>query len=144
MTFGSARGVLLAFLVGALPACTRGEGLDTSKMPASVRADYEVFARRCSKCHSLARPLGANITDDDQWVLYVNRMRRQPASGISAADQAHILAFLRSYAADLRRIQEEKSQGSRAPQRVPVLAPSTPQAAPPFAPAPSLVDAGAG
>ena len=103
-------------------ACQRGEGLDPSKMPENVRSDYTVFANRCSKCHSLARPLTSNITDDEQWVLYVNRMRRQPGSGISRADQDAILRFLKYYAADLRRTQAEKNGGVPAPQAVPVLA----------------------
>ncbi len=112
-----------ALLVTILPlACQRTEGLDPSKMPENVRADYEVFANRCSKCHSLARPLTANITDDEQWVLYVNRMRRQPGSGISRTDQDGILRFLKYYAADLRRKEAEKN-GAVAPQTVPVLVP---------------------
>lgn len=90
---------------------TRRENLDPSTMPENVRADYELFARKCSKCHTLARPLNANITDDAQWVLYVNRMRRQPASGISPEDQEIILRFLRYYAAELRRVQAEKQGG---------------------------------
>jgi hypothetical protein len=81
---------------------SRTEGLDPSKLPEDVRADYQLFARRCSKCHSLARPLTSGIKDDDQWVKYVNRMRRQPGSGISMEDQEHILKFLRYYAAELR------------------------------------------
>jgi hypothetical protein len=112
-------------------ACTRGEGLDTSKMPENVRADYSVFAHKCSKCHSLARPLSANITDDEQWVLYVNRMRRQPGSGISYTDQDAILRFLRYYAADLRRQQAEKHGAPvdpHATQSVPVLTPTSPPA----------------
>lgn len=92
--------------------CTRKESLDPSTMPEEVRGDYAIFARRCSKCHTLARPLNANITDDDQWVNYVNRMRRQPASGISLDDQAHILTFLRYYAAELRRIEQERHGGA--------------------------------
>jgi hypothetical protein len=103
-------------------ACQRGEGLDPSKMPETIRPDYTVFANRCSKCHSLARPLTSNITDDEQWVLYVNRMRRQPGSGISRTDQDAILRFLKYYAADLRRTQAEKNGGVPAPQAVPVLA----------------------
>jgi hypothetical protein len=103
-------------------ACQRGEGLDPSKMPETIRPDYTVFANRCSKCHSLARPLTSNITDDEQWVLYVNRMRRQPGSGISRTDQDAILRFLTYYAADLRRTQAEKNGGVPAPQAVPVLA----------------------
>jgi hypothetical protein len=130
---------LAAFAAAALvtviaSACQRGEGLDPSKLPENIRADYELFANRCSKCHSLARPLTANITDDEQWVLYVNRMRRQPGSGISRADQDGILRFLKYYAAELRRQQAEKNAGP-TPQAVPVLAP-VPSAAPTSAPSP--------
>ena len=114
---------LLATTALAGAGCTRGEGLDASKLPDDMRADYDIFAHKCSKCHSLARPLSANITDDEQWVLYVNRMRRQPGSGISPDDQTHILRFLRYYAADLRRIKAEKN-GGVPPQSVPVLSPS--------------------
>jgi hypothetical protein len=126
-----------ALAIVTASACHRGEGLDPSKMPESIRADYEVFAHKCSKCHSLARPLSANITDDEQWVLYVNRMRRQPASGISYTDQEAILRFLRYYAADVRRTQAEKNGGAPVPphsgQSVPVLAPPA---------APTAVDGG--
>jgi hypothetical protein len=129
-----------ALVVVTASACHRGEGLDASKLPESIRADYDVFAHRCSKCHSLARPLSANITDDEQWVLYVNRMRRQPGSGISYTDQEAILRFLRYYAADLRRIQAEKNGGAPVPshsgQAVPVLTP------PPSLPAPLAADGG--
>jgi len=93
-------------------ACgSRSEGLDASRLPDHVRGDYQVFARKCSKCHSLARPLQSGIKDDEQWVLYVNRMRRQQGSGISLQDQEVILRFLRYYAAEQRRIEAEKHAG---------------------------------
>ncbi len=121
-----------AFLTGS--ACgPRTEGLDPSKIPDNVRADYELFATRCSKCHGLSRPLQAGITDDDQWVMYVRRMRRQQGSGISHEDEQIILRFLRWYAADLRRIQAEKRG---APPE------GAAQATPPPAPAPTA-DGGA-
>jgi hypothetical protein len=130
--------VAAATLVSTTYGCERREGLDPSKMPENVRADYQVFAHKCSKCHSLARPLTANITDDEQWVLYVNRMRRQPGSGISPTDQEAILRFLEYYAADLRRIQAEKSRGAPAPphanQSVPVLTPAREAPATPASP----------
>jgi len=88
--------------VVACSSRSRTEGLDPSKLPEDVRADYQLFARRCSKCHSLARPLSSGIKDDDQWTNYVNRMRRQQGSGISLDDQEHILRFLRYYAGELR------------------------------------------
>ena len=112
-------------------ACSgsRTEGLDTSKLPEDVRADYDIFARRCSKCHSLARPLTSGITDDEQWVMYVNRMRRQPGSGISYADQGRILRFLRYYAADLRQKEAEKKAPAPSAPTPPPPAPS--ETAPP-------------
>lgn len=112
---------------------SRTEGLDPSKLPDNVRADYQVFAHRCSKCHSLARPLTSNITDDEQWVMYVNRMRRQPGSGISLSDQDVILRFLRFYAADLRKKEAEKRGLAPAESAAPPPASAPPP--PPPAPA---------
>lgn len=102
--------LLAVAILAMLAACSgsRAEGLDPTKVPADLRADYELFARRCSKCHSLARPLGAGITDDAQWVMYVSRMRRQPASGISHEEQEPILRFLRWHAASLRARTERR------------------------------------
>jgi hypothetical protein len=84
-----------------LPGCPspdeRSEAIDPTTLPQSVRADYDVFAQRCSKCHSLARPLNSGIVDDDYWAMYVARMRRQPESGISIDDSRVILRFLHYY-----------------------------------------------
>jgi hypothetical protein len=93
-------------LLGALAGCARGPRSDAgyaAQLPPEVRASYDVFASRCSKCHSLARPLDSGIADDDAWALYVERMRRQPGSGISVADQAPILAFLHYYSLEQRK-----------------------------------------
>lgn len=88
----------VALVIGALFGfgCAT-ETVDTTTMPTAVRSDYVVFAQRCSKCHSLARPLNAGIRDDAWWVSYVTRMRLQPESGISADDQVVILRFLHYY-----------------------------------------------
>jgi hypothetical protein len=91
-----------SFLGAALSACAtgmleRGEGLDVQSVPPDLRGDYALFAQRCSKCHSLARPLNSGITNDEFWHLYVERMRRQPGSGISEGDTYYILRFLHWY-----------------------------------------------
>ena len=78
------------------------EGLDARQLPAAVQADYALFARRCSKCHALARALNSGIDDDDAWVGYVARMRRQPGSGISREDTVAILRFLHYYSLEQR------------------------------------------
>jgi hypothetical protein len=100
----------LASLAVAAVHCTfsgtRSEGIDPSTLPVEVRADYAVFAQRCSKCHSLARPLSSGITDEGYWALYVARMRRMPASGISPEDAPRILRFLHYYSLEQLRKRE--------------------------------------
>jgi hypothetical protein len=80
----------------ALAAC-RGAGELRPPVPPELRADYEVFATRCSKCHSLSRPLDSGIVGDEYWVRYVERMRLQPASGIAPEDVPAILRYLHYY-----------------------------------------------
>jgi hypothetical protein len=88
------------------------DGLDVAQLPEVVRPDYQLFARRCSKCHSLARPLGSGITDDEVWIAYVNKMRRQPSSGISPQDATPILRFLHYYSSEQRRVKREHEEAS--------------------------------
>ena len=104
----------LFWLGGGGCATGRREGLDVAQLPEAVRPDYQLFARRCSKCHSLARPLGSGITDDEVWIAYVNRMRRQPGSGISPQDATPILRFLHYYASEQRRLKREHEEASGA------------------------------
>lgn len=92
------------------PTAPRGDGLDASQLPPEVRGDYEVFAQRCSKCHTLARPLNSGIVEDEFWALYVARMRRMPGSGISPDDETRILRFLKFYAAEQRKPKKDKSE----------------------------------
>jgi hypothetical protein len=134
--------VLALVALGALAqvACpspdARSEAIDPSALPQDVRADYDVFAQRCSKCHSLSRPLNSGIVDDDYWALYVARMRRQPGSGISLDDSRVILSFLHYYSLD--QIRKKKAhEAAHDPDH------SSPPAAPPTTTAPAL-DGGTG
>lgn len=101
-----ARWVWAAMAASAMMACLWGcpsgrvEGLNVAELPPGIRDDYGLFAQRCSKCHSLARPLESGITDDGFWKAYVARMRRQPSSGISQADETPILRFLHYYSVE--------------------------------------------
>jgi len=103
-----------ALLACACSSHRHVDWVDPSRLPDDVRSDYAVFASRCSKCHSLSRPLDSGIDDDDHWRLYVARMRRQPASGISREDVPPILRFLHYFS-----IEERRRKGKP-------LAPSTP------------------
>lgn len=100
---------LLILSLAMLPlACSstlqsRGEGLDVATIPAETRADYELFAQRCSKCHALSRALNSGIDDDEFWSRYVERMRKQPGSGISPEDEVGILRFLHYFSENQRQ-----------------------------------------
>ncbi len=85
---------LLACIGGGVGA--RG-GLSEQRVAGlepEVSEAYALFARKCSRCHSLARPLSAQVDSMDHWRAYVARMRRNPGSGISPADGDRILVFL--------------------------------------------------
>lgn len=81
-----------------------------SQLTPELRADYDVFAQKCSKCHSLAKPLNSHVDDDEVWVRYVAKMRRQPGSGISEADGVSILRFLHVLVEQERAKNAEKSK----------------------------------
>jgi hypothetical protein len=108
---------LIVSILGASLACvvrpSEPEGLPEEQLPAEVRADYHMFAQRCSKCHSLARALTSGITDDATWADYVERMRRQAGSGISPQDAIPILRFLHFYSiADAQRLPDASTDPS--------------------------------
>jgi hypothetical protein len=89
-----------------------GDQVDVSKYPADIQSAYRVFAVRCSRCHTLARPLNARITDSEHWVRYVTRMRRNPSSGINPKDADIILSFLLYYTRELQA--EGRGSGAAA------------------------------
>jgi hypothetical protein len=91
------------------------DAVEPSAVASASREDYALFAQRCSKCHSLARPLDSGITDDDAWAMYVARMRRQPGSGISEEDARAVLRVLHAYSAEARRQKPAASASSETP-----------------------------
>ena len=64
---------------------------------------------RCSRCHTLARPLNADITEFEHWKAYVRRMRHHAGSGISPQDAKTILVFLKYYAQQRAQELEDSS-----------------------------------
>jgi hypothetical protein len=122
-------GMMVATAVGCSGWLARSEGLDPATLPENIRGDYAVFAERCSKCHSLARPLSSGIDDDDYWAMYVARMRRQPASGISQEDTVVVLRFLHYFSEDMK--------AKKAKHEAPSLPASSASPAAPLSPAPA-------
>ena len=69
--------------------------IDVSKYPAEMKTKYKVFAEKCAKCHSIARPINCEFALEDEWERYIKRMMNKAGpSVISAADGKAIYEFL--------------------------------------------------
>lgn len=86
--------------------------LDPRTLPEDIKEPYAVFTVHCSKCHSLSRPLTAHVSGPEHWTRYVNRMRRQPASGINPIDAQMILRFLYWY--EEKKREDERRENSES------------------------------
>jgi hypothetical protein len=121
---------LVPVLVLGCSGVQRNEGLDPASVPAALRDEHELFARRCSRCHSVSVPLLAHVSDGHHWVLYVERMRRQPNSGIALEEAPAIVRFLTWYTAS----QQPSAPDATVPVDVPSAAVPPPDAPPSTAP----------
>jgi len=76
-----------------LPQDKGPDKIDVSAYPAEIQKDYKLFSSKCSKCHTIARPINTLMTRDE-WERYVKRMMHKPNSGISDSQGKEIFAFL--------------------------------------------------
>ncbi len=77
----------------ALPQDKGPDKIDVSGYPAEMQAAYKLFASKCSKCHTIARPINTMMTRSE-WERYVKRMMHKPNSGISDKQGKEIFDFL--------------------------------------------------
>ena len=76
-----------------LPQDKGPDKIDVSAYPAPMQANYKLFASKCSKCHTIARPINT-MMKRDEWERYVKRMMHKPNSGISDNQGKQIFEFL--------------------------------------------------
>lgn len=75
--------------------------VNVSSYPAEQQKNYKVFADKCAKCHTIARPINTTMTKPE-WERYVKRMMHKPNSGISDSQGKVIYEFL-SYDQETRK-----------------------------------------
>jgi mono/diheme cytochrome c family protein len=76
-----------------LPQDKGPDKIDVSAYPAPMQAAYKMFSTKCSKCHTIARPINT-MMKRDEWERYVKRMMHKPNSGINDNQGKQIFAFL--------------------------------------------------
>ena len=101
-------GLALTGLIGAVRAQQKDEPvdprilaydkgpakIDVSKYPPEMKAKYKIFADKCSKCHTIARPINCEFVLEDEWERYIKRMMNKAGTLISADDGKQIYEFL--------------------------------------------------
>ena len=76
-------------------AADRGpDTIDVSRYPEEQREGYRLFSKKCSKCHTLARPINSLYALPEEWSAYVDKMRRKKGSRIGDAARRIIAGFL--------------------------------------------------
>lgn len=75
------------------PADQGSNFIDVSNYPQEMQTLYNVFTRRCSKCHTVARPINSDFTPEE-WKKYVQKMMRKAGSGLTPKTADQITKFL--------------------------------------------------
>ncbi|MDE2291877.1 MAG: hypothetical protein KGL53_07325 [Elusimicrobia bacterium] len=99
--------------------------IDVSKYPEEMQHLYVKFAFKCSKCHTLARPINSTYALPQEWQDYVTLMSQKPRSGIHKKDVEAIVKFL-VYDSSVRKAdlikqklaaQKGEGQDGKAPEK---------------------------
>ncbi len=75
------------------PADNGTNFVDVSNYPQEMQTLYELFTRKCSRCHTVARPINSTFTPEE-WRKYVHKMMRKPGSGLTPKTAEQIIKFL--------------------------------------------------
>lgn len=77
--------------------------IDISKYPKEMQEIYEkTFVPKCSKCHTIARPINSPYALPEEWMNYIRKMMKKPGSGIDPNSAKKIYEFL-VYDSDVRK-----------------------------------------
>lgn len=77
--------------------------IDVSKYPADMQNRYKVFAKKCSSCHTIARPINCEFALDDEWERYIKRMMRKAGPSLINADEGKQIFEFLTYDSRIRK-----------------------------------------
>lgn len=67
--------------------------IDVTAYPAKMQEAYKLFTNKCSRCHTVARPINSTFMPEE-WRKYVYKMMRKPGSGLTPKTAEEIIRFL--------------------------------------------------
>jgi hypothetical protein len=77
--------------------------IDVSKYPADMQKRYQVFTKKCSSCHTIARPINCEFALDDEWERYIKRMMRKAGPSLISADEGKQIFEFVTYDSKIRK-----------------------------------------
>ncbi len=83
--------------------------IDVSKYPKDMQEKYKLFAKKCSSCHTLARPINSDFVLEEEWERYVKRMMRKSGTLISPDEGKQIFEFLAYDSKTRKKAQYDKA-----------------------------------
>lgn len=81
--------------------------VDVSGYPKRQQENYQLFAKTCSQCHTLARPINAPITSRSEWRRFIRRMHARIKSKVGSQfdeEQAERIVDFLTYDAQVRKV----------------------------------------
>lgn len=67
--------------------------IDVTTYSPKMQETYELFTRKCSRCHTVARPINSAFSVEE-WRKYVHKMMKKPGSGLTPKTADKIIEFL--------------------------------------------------
>ncbi len=84
--------------------------VDVTSYPKEQQENYRTFAKTCSQCHTLARPINSPLIAREDWRRFIKRMyqRTKTSTGtaIGAKDAKAAIDFL-TYDAQVRKVKDK-------------------------------------
>ena len=106
IVFGIVLGVVILVGVGMIfalrvprsvpktyPADKGPSFIDVAAYPVKMQEAYNLFTNKCSRCHTVARPINSTFAPEE-WRQYVYKMMRKPGSGLTPKTADEIIEFL--------------------------------------------------
>lgn len=93
--------------------------IDVSKYPKDMQEKYKLFAKKCSTCHTLARPINSDFVLDEEWERYVKRMMRKSGTLISPDEGKQIFEFLAFDSKTRKKAQYDKAAAAAGNRQQP-------------------------
>lgn len=102
------------------PADLGPDTIDVTAYPVSQQENYALFVKKCSLCHTLARPINSPLVDASTWTRFVKRMHgknqaRSNGGPLLSGDEAkRVISFLTfdSRERKIKRADEFQAQQS--------------------------------